>query len=127
MKCSLEVSPDCDGHEGWRKFSSCLAEVAYLWPDDITGSVDGFGTWVGLMIQEKAERIEMMGIDITIPAGTYAVVREDEQGFIGFEVFDTAEAAQDRFDDWSRAYGLYLADQEHAEHTITSSTGRIGA
>lgn len=127
MKCSLEVSPDCDGHEGWRKFSSCLAEVAYMYPDMSTGNVDGFGMWVGLMIQEKAEQVDMMGIKVSIPAGTYAVVRENDRGFIGFEVFETAGAAQERFDAWESAYGAYEEACEHREHTITSSTGRIGA
>lgn len=125
--CDRSISPNCPGHEGTDKFGSCLAEALhYCDHDDTTGDADGFGRWVGLVIQTESETLDSdRDLPVTIPAGTYAIVSEDGCGFTSMDTYDTAEQAQAAFDDWADRYGLYLAEADRREFDIIHSTGRV--
>lgn len=125
--CPLLMSVACPGHSEREKFQSCLSEVAYRYPDEEAGDVDVFGVWVGLMIQDEPIRVHLGDIDVRIPRGTFAVVTENNQGHIGFTTYDTADRAQEAFDQWMYAYELYCAGRDYDDYMITSSTGRIGS
>lgn len=127
-RCEHEVSPQCPGHGWWEKFSDCLSEALYAsTPNDQTGTVDGFGYWVALYVNDDRETIDGPdGLKVTIPAHTYAVITEDDRGSIGFDTYPTVEGAQAAYDRWDAAYGAYLDASEYREYAITSSTGRIG-
>lgn len=125
--CPADVSPDCPGHEGWERFSDCLTDALYhAKADDQTGDVDGFGWWIALFIQGKAETIDHGDIKVTIPAGTCLIIRENDQGHIHVDEYESAEDAQSAFDDWEARYGAYLDECDARELGITSSTGRTG-
>lgn len=127
--CDPAISPNCPGHKPVDKFRDCLTEALfYADHDATTGTVDGFGVWVGLIIQDMAETLDSTrDLPVTIPAGTFLVLTEDDRGFVGVDQFDTAEDAQARFDTWEAAYGDYRAGQDAREYAIVSSTGRIGS
>lgn len=127
-ECDPSVSPDCPGHSPTDKFPDCLIGALYFsGSDECTGDVDGFGWWVGLYLCEKAETIDDgTGVKVAVPAGTYAVITEDDRGFIGFDLYSCAESAQRMFDAWEADYGLYCEQSDSREERITSSTGRVG-
>lgn len=126
-RCPEDVSPDCPGHQGWERFAECLTEALYYSTDNgRTGNVDGFGWWVALFIQDTAETIDHDDLKVTIPAGTYLIIRENDQGHIHVDEYETAEEAQAAFDDWEARYAAYLNEQDARELSITSSTGRVG-
>lgn len=125
--CEAGISPDCPGHASVDKFPNCLIGALYgNDADQTTGNVDGFGRWVGLYVDDQAVTVHHGDILVTVPAGTYAVLTEDEHGFIGFDLYDTAESAQAMFDAWETDYGIYCDQADMHEYAITSSTGRIG-
>lgn len=126
--CPKEISPNCDGHAGVDKFDSCLVEALFYADHDAqTGDVDGFGRWVCLVIQDEAETLDSnRDLPVTIPAGTYMVITTDDHGFVGYDVYESAQQAQEAFDGWEARYGAYLDAFEAREYVITSSTGRIG-
>lgn len=131
-KCSAEMSPDCPGHEWWERLSDCLTVALHATTDDgSTGNVDGFGLHVRLFIQETTETIDGCAypdtVKVTIPAGTYRLLIEDDQGHVTVLDYDTAERAQAAFDLWEERYSAYLDAEEMRELNIVSSTGRIGA
>lgn len=128
--CDLAISPECPGHEGWQKFADCLTEALYSAGDDgSTGNVDNFGWHISLIVQDMAETIDAAydDVKITIPAGTYCLIRTNDQGHVYRDTYDTAEDAQAAFDDWESRYGDYLAGLDAREYAIVSSTGRIGS
>ncbi len=123
-----EVSPNCPGHSVMDKFPDCLTEALYGGMFDAeTGTVDGFGAWVGLVIQAEAETVNN-GTDtpVTIPTGTALIITENDRGHIRVEEFTTAEEAQAAYDEWERLYGEWCEVAEAREAMITSSTGRVG-
>lgn len=129
--CPAEVSPDCQGHSWADKFTDCVTSALYGAVDAETGSVDGWGLWVGLVIQ--TDPVELPGAHgpVFIPGDTYRLISEDSDGRIVVATFETAAGAQQGFDDLDDAYGGYRRGMEdHAvdmrEKHITSSTGRIG-
>ncbi len=126
--CPPEVSPGCTGHAVVDRFPDCLTEALFCSDFDAwTGSVDGFGTWVGLVIQHEAEDIMGPGdCKVTIPADTYMVISATEHGHIRAESFPNAERAQAAYDDWEALYGRWLDASDMREVSIVSSTGRIG-
>lgn len=127
VMCPAEVSPNCPGHTVTEKYRDCLTAALIECPDDTTGNVDGFGLWVGLVIQ--AEAIELpsgAGVPVFIPADTYRLISEDNDGHVVSVEFQTAEGAQRAFDDWQDDYSAYLHAVDMREHAITSSTGRVG-
>lgn len=125
--CPAEISPDCPGHQGWEKFPDCLSDALYHNDNDSeTGTVDGFGWWVALYVQDMAETIDHGDIKVTIPAGTFLIIRENDRGHIHTDEYDSAEEAQAAFDDWEARYGAYLDECDAYELGITSSTGRVG-
>lgn len=126
--CEAEVSPQCPGHKAVDKFPDCLTEALYGgFVDEQTGTVDGFGWWVALIIQNTAETVDtMVDVPVTIPAGTFMVIVENDRGHIGVETFPTAEAAQACFDQWDTTYGEWLEIAEIREATIAASMGRVG-
>lgn len=126
--CPADMSAKCPGHAVVDKFPDCLTEAVYGGMfDEETGTVDGFGVWVGLVIQEVAETINN-GTDtpVTIPAGTFLIVTENDQGHIWVDTYPTAEAAQSAYDTWERLYAEWSEVAEAREAAITSSTGRVG-
>jgi hypothetical protein len=128
--CDPSVSPDCPGHYGWQKLGSCLIEALYgSTPDDVTGTVDGFGKWVGLFTQDQAETIDMLSdpgtIKVTIPAGTYGLLIEDEYGAVDWQEYTDAQAAQDAFDTWVIEYDRWDAEAEMREFSIVSSVAGV--
>jgi hypothetical protein len=127
-RCPVEISPECPGHEQWQKFKTCL--ITALYGDTFnytTGTVDGFGRWVGLVIQDTAETVDTVeGVPVTIPAGTYALLMEDDHGFIDWQTYTTAEDAQHAFDSWAEAYGLWCEAEDAREAEIMATSGRIG-
>lgn len=126
--CPGEISPACPGHQGWEKLDSCLLAALYHADHDATcGDVDGFGWWSALIIQDKAETLESADCPVTIPAATYWVIQENDQGHVYVCAFDTAEQAQTAYDAHEAAYGAWLDASDAREYAITSSTGRIGA
>jgi hypothetical protein len=126
--CDAEVSPRCPGHSTVDKFPDCLIEALYGGMfDEETGTVDGFDRWVGLIIQAEAETVDTVTeIPVTIPAGTFLIITENDQGHIGVETYPTAEEAQSAFDEWERRYGLWCDAEEAREAEIMISNGRIG-
>lgn len=127
--CDAKVSPACPGHSVVDKFRSCLIDALYgATFNDTTGTVDGFGRWVGLVIQDAAETIHghSDGIPVTIPAGTYGLLFEDEYGFVDWQTYTSAEDAQHAFDRWAELYGLWCEAEEAREAEIMMSSGRIG-
>jgi hypothetical protein len=122
--CDPAISPKCPGHESWERFTNCLIAALYHAPDTETGSVD-WRIWAGLVIQEQPETIPGE-YPVTVPAGTYAMVTENDRGHVRFQTFDTAQAAQDAFDEIESTYGDWLSGNDFREYAITSSTGRIG-
>jgi hypothetical protein len=129
-RCDAEVSPKCPGHSPVGKFPDCLIEALYGGSfDEETGTVDGFNRWVGLIIQAEAETVDMdtvAEIPVTIPAGTFLIITENDQGHIGVETYPNAEEAQSAFDEWERLYGLWCEAEEAREAEIMTSSGRIG-
>lgn len=119
--CDKAIAPDCTGHQGWEKVPSCLVDALRMEPDAQTGTVD-WDVWAGLIIQDKAETFD----GVNIPAGTYMVITENDQGHVRWEQYPTAQAAQDAFDLIDNAYGDYLHARECREYAIVSSTGRTG-
>jgi hypothetical protein len=122
--CPASVSPKCPGHQGWEKFPDCLTEALYAAPDETTGDVDGFGYWYGLVIQEKAETLESDTCPVTIPAGTFWLISESNQGHVTVTEYLTAQEAQQAYDLADIAYGEWCAGQDYAEYSIVSSTGQ---
>lgn len=126
--CPPEVSPGCTGHAVVDKFPDCLTEALFCSDFDASaGSVDGFGTWFGLVIQDAPQTINGPGDgEVTIPAHTYMVISENEHGHIRVESFPSAEGAQSAYDDWEALYDRWEAASDMREASIVSSTGRIG-
>lgn len=127
--CPSEISPDCRGHRDWWEFADCLTEALYSAGDDgSTGTVDGFGWHVSLFIQEVSETIDAAydGIKVTIPAGTFCVIRTNDRGHVYRDDYGSAEEVQAAFDDWDSRYGEWLECEDMRELAITSSTGGIG-
>lgn len=131
--CPVEISPDCPGHEGWERLSTCLISALYTaTADGTTGNVDGFEIHVSLFIQEEAETIDHPtdnghDIEVTIPAGTYCLLIENSQGHVTMLDYDTADKAQSAFDLWDDQYSAWCDAEDARELSITSGTGRIGA
>ena len=126
--CNPEVSPKCPGHEGWERFSTCLVEALFMMPDAETGEVDAPTGWAGLVVQDEAQAIESnRDLPVTIPAGTYMVIRTNDQGRVWTHVYLTAEEAQACFDEIESAYGDWCHGSDVREYAITSSTGRTGS
>lgn len=96
--------------------------------DDTTGDVDGFGYHVSLYLVEDTEwtYVPEYGTTVEVPAGTYHVITEDNDGNVVRTSHLTAYDAQEDFDHWVDRYGAYLDESDTREHAITSSTGRVG-
>lgn len=128
--CDPSITPSCPGHESWENLSDCLTAALYgCTHDDSTGTVDGFGVWVGLVCQDLAETLDPEmpdGVGVTIPAGTYCLIIETKSGSVTRLDYDTAEQAQAAFDLWEQQYEAYCEQVEYRENRITSSTGRVG-
>lgn len=127
-RCNGEVTPVCPGHSPLDKYPDCLTEALYGGMFDAeTGTVDGFGMWVGLVIQTEAETVDGgQGVEVVIPAGTCLIITENDQGHLTVTTYDTAEEAQSAYDEWERLYGEWCEVAEAREAMITSSTGRVG-
>ena len=131
LTCDPNVSPDCRGHSTKDRFRDCLTSALYGAVDAETGNVDGWGLWVGLVIQTDA--VELCGAHgpVYVPGDTYMLIGEDSDGRIIVSPFRTAEYVQRAFDDLDDAYQGYLRGMEDhvrdvREAHITASTGRIG-
>lgn len=125
--CAPGISPECTGHTPTDKYRECLVSALYgSHMDATTGTVDGFNRWVGLVIQAEAETVDDGDTPVTIPGGTFGVLTEDDRGFITWDTYDTAEAAQGAFDDWELRYGLWCEAEEMREAEIMTTSGRIG-
>lgn len=125
--CDKEIAPNCEGHQGWEAITDCVVQACWDHPDETTGNVDGFGSFVALVIQEKDETT---ADGILVKAGTYLTIRTNDQGFIYPTEHETAQAAQDEFDSWDQAYGTYLAGEDHSDALSGAymvSSGRTGA
>lgn len=124
--CPPEVSPNCPGHAGWQKFGTCLHEALHHADHDAqTGHCDGFGRWVGLIIQEESETLDSnRDLPVTIPAGTFVLLHEDDAGFTLMEEFPTAQAAQAEFDAWEARYDAWQDAEDTREAQIIASQGR---
>lgn len=118
----------CPGHSPFDKYPDCLTEALYGGMFDAeTGTVDGFGYWVGLVIQAEAETVDGgEGVEVVIPAGTCLTIVENDRGHLTVTTYDTAEEAQTAFDDWEERFGAYLDSVDTREARITSSTGKVG-
>lgn len=120
--CDKAVSPQCPGHEGWEKFPDCLSRALYHAPDESTGSVD-WDYWVGLVIQEQTETLDSDTCPVTVAAGTYMTIAENDHGNITIRTYDTAHEAQAAFDESDIAYGEWLSGQDEREWHVMTSTG----
>lgn len=125
MKCDPAISPMCPGHEGWEKWPDCLTPALWHACDAQTGTVESPIGYVVLIIQEKAESLDSDECPVTIPAGTYMTIRENDQGHISVTSYESAQAAQDGFDEAERAYGDWSWEQDCRELDIIASTGRV--
>ena len=123
--CDKAVSPMCPGHQGWEKWPDCLTPALWHANDGETGNSDCPIGFVVLIIQDKAETLDSDECPVTIPAGTYMTIRENDQGHIKVTDYDTAQAAQDAFDQAVAAYDAFMWAQECRELDIISSTGRV--
>lgn len=125
--CDRKITRWCPGHTPWEKFSDCLVEsLMYADADESTGTVD-WHVWAGLYLVEEAESITgRNGWSVDIPAGTYAVITENDHGRVTWSDYPTAEQAQEAFDQIDQAYGLWRAGQDMREQEIMIMSGRIG-
>ena len=126
--CDPAISPDCPGHEPSKeRFGDCLTEALWVGSaDGQTGNVDGFGVYVAMYSCPNAETLDPVmpdGPKVTVPAGTFCLITNDDQGNITRVDFPTDEALSEAFDRYEEAYSDYLDVREFA---ITSSTGRVG-
>ena len=126
--CKLLTSVSCPGHQGWEKLPDCVIEALYgNDPDESSGTVDGFGTWFALYLVHEAEWLTVDGErKVKVPAGTFVVLVENNQGSVTVLSFESAEQAQAEYDAWDVAYGDYLGGRDHSEYLIVAGTGRIG-
>lgn len=126
MKCDPQISPNCPGdHEPSKdKWPDCLTPALWFYPDESVGDVDSPCGFTVLIIQEKAETLSSDELPVTIPAGTYMTIRENDQGHIAVEAFESAQAAQDAYDKACQAYEAWSWAQECRELDIIESTGR---
>lgn len=126
LRCPVEVAPGCGLHTPMDKWQSCLVRALFADPEEQTGSVDGFGMWVGLNLIHDAVTLEDTWGPVHVPANTFMLIGENNSGHISVVEFSTAEAAQEAFDDFEADYAAYLHGVETREYTIVSSTGRTG-
>lgn len=126
MKCDPTISPKCPGdHEPSKdKWPDCLTPALWFANDGETGDSDSPVGFVVLIIQDKAETLDSDECPVTIPAGTYLTIRENDQGHITVTEHDTAQAAQDAFDQAVSAYDAYMWAEEVRDLNIIESTGR---
>lgn len=125
--CDRKVTRWCPGHSSWEKFSDCVVEsLMHADADEVTGTVD-WHVWAGLYLVEETESITGRdGWSVDIPAGTYAVITENDQGHVHMATYPTAEQAQSAFDQIDRAYGLWCEAEDRREQEIMIMSGRIG-
>lgn len=111
-KCDYPVCPG-----GHYKFSDCQTEALYalslsvgMYDDGQTGSTE-FAVHAVLFLFDQSAQFNRestgMGFDVYIPAGTYWIVKTNDQGFVWSEVFPGRTYAQNAFDDIERAYGAW--------------------
>lgn len=123
--CEKAVSPKCPGHQGWEKWPDCLTPALWYANDGETGNCDSPVGFVVLIIQDEEESLSSDECPVTIPAGTYMTIRENDQGHISVTNYDTAQDAQDAFDGAIEAYDAYMWAEEVRDLGIVSSTGRM--
>jgi hypothetical protein len=107
------------------KWPDCLTLALWYANDSDTGNVDSPVGFVVLVIQEKAEYLDSDDCPLVIPADTYMTIRENDQGHISVTQYDTAQAAQDAFDQAVADYDAYMWAEDCRDLDIIASTGRI--
>lgn len=99
------------------KFDSRLDEALYTLTldgtDETTGSVEAPTGHAVLMHIDKPFSHLQAGFDrpVTVPAGHY-IVKEDSQGFVTVETFQTAEDANEEFRAIDAEYAEWLGDDD---------------
>lgn len=114
MALSYCDTAGCAGHLG--KFDDCVSEA--VWQEtlnggtcDTTGSVE-FDGFYALVPFTEVEAVKLSdGPTVTVPAGWY-VARENSQGFVAVDRYDTEGDAREIFDDANTRYDDWLDADE---------------
>lgn len=121
--CDKDIAPNCTGHSAFSKWPDCVSEECWQYPDDQTGHQDTVGWHVALVLQHKDERTAN---GILVKAGTYLVIQETDNGSVTVTTHETAQAAQDDFDEWESIYGDYLSAQDAYEARVAEHYNACG-
>jgi hypothetical protein len=136
--CTDDISPDCPGHEGWQRITSCLTgalDQASTDADASMGDVSELGWYVDMHAFDQAETLEYDGVKVTIPANTYVILIHRDNGSVTRVTYQTRALLDEDWSVWAEDYRAWDDLQEQREQEasdareayITSSTGRIGS
>lgn len=121
--CDKAIAPHCAGHSAFTKWPDCVSEECWFYPDDQTGDCGTVGWYVALILQHTDETTAN---GILVKAGTYLTIRETDAGHVYVQTHESAQAAQDEFDEWESLYGDYLSGQEAYEARVAQHYNACG-